>query len=244
MKIKTLSPQDLALLGTYDTPTVCNVIELFDLRPRTSGYMDGRIQACFPEMPPMVGYAVTATFQAAAPPLGGDVYASMEEQVAAFAHAPGPIVIVFQDLDDPPLAATFGEVMCTTYQAFGAVGLITSGAGRDLDQVQDLNFPAFTNGTICSHGYSHQPSIQVPVRVGGETVYPGQLLHGDCNGVTSIPIEIASEVAHTCQPLVEAEQIVLGYLHGGSVTVKGLSEARGEMANKIGELRAQVARPR
>ena len=98
----------------------------------------------------MVGYAATATFRSAAPPRSGNVYSGLSEQVAAFAELPGPPVVVFQDLDDPVAAATFGEVMCTTYKAFGAVGLITSGAGRDLDQVEALNFPCFTSGTICA----------------------------------------------------------------------------------------------
>src|SRR5919199_746978 len=145
---------DLELLRRYDTPTVCNVIELFDHRPRTHGYMDGRIQACFPKLPPMVGYASTATFRSAAAPRAGNVYSSLAEQVASFADLPGPPVVVFQDLDDPPAAATYGEVMCTTYKAFGAVGLITSGAGRDLDQVEALHFPCFCDGTICAHGYA------------------------------------------------------------------------------------------
>src|SRR5262249_43502521 len=48
---------DLELLRKFDTPTICNVVELFELRPRTAGYMSGRIQACFPKLPPMVGYA-------------------------------------------------------------------------------------------------------------------------------------------------------------------------------------------
>jgi hypothetical protein len=56
----------LDTLRKYDTPTICNVLELFDHRPRTAGYMDRRIQACFPKMPPMVGYAATATFRSAA----------------------------------------------------------------------------------------------------------------------------------------------------------------------------------
>ena len=106
--------------------------------------MDGRIQACYPKLPPMVGYASTATFRPASPPRAGNVYAGLDEQVASFAELPGPAVVVFQDLDDPPSPATFGEVMCTTYKAFGAVGLITSGAGRDLDQVEALGFPCFT----------------------------------------------------------------------------------------------------
>src|SRR5438128_949011 len=113
----------LDALRKFDTPTICNVLELFDHQPRTSGYMDARIQACFPQLPPMVGYAVTATFRAGAKPRSGDVYAGLERQVRQMAELPGPKVIVFQDLDDPVVAATFGEVMCTTYQAFGAVGL-------------------------------------------------------------------------------------------------------------------------
>src|SRR6516162_9418609 len=144
----TVSAADLELLRKYDTPTVCNVIELFDLRPRHTGYFDARIQACYPKLPPMVGYASTATFRSAEPPRKGDVYSGLAEQVASFASLPQPVVVVFQDLDDPPASATFGEVMCSTYQAFGAAGLITSGAGRDLDQVDALNFPCFTSGTI------------------------------------------------------------------------------------------------
>jgi hypothetical protein len=50
--------------------------------------------------------------------------------------------MVFQDLDDPPVGATFGEVMCSVYQAYGSVGLVTSGGGRDLLQVEALDvFP-------------------------------------------------------------------------------------------------------
>src|SRR5437868_12293796 len=100
---------DLELLRKFDTPTVCNVVELFDRRPRTAGYMDARIQACFPRLPPMVGYAATATFRSAFPPRSGDVYSGLADQVAALAEGPGPAVVVFQDLDDPAASATFGE---------------------------------------------------------------------------------------------------------------------------------------
>src|SRR5262245_39498760 len=97
-KYPAVPAADLELLRQYDTPTVCNVIELFDVRPRTAGYMDGRIRACFPKMPPMVSYASTATFRSAAPPRAGDVYSGLAEQVATFAELPGPAVVVFQDL--------------------------------------------------------------------------------------------------------------------------------------------------
>ncbi len=241
--VRTAMPKPLALaaaeleqLRRYDTPTVCNVIELFELRPRHTGYLDGRIRACFPGLPPMVGYASTATFRSAAAPRTGSAYAGLAEQVESFAELPGPAVVVFQDLDDPVAAATFGEVMCTTYTAFGAAGLITSGAGRDLDQVEALAFPCFTGGTICAHGYCHFPHVGVPVRVGGVTIHPGDLLHGDRNGVTAIPHEIASETAHACADYVAAEAVVLDYLRSGSVTLKGFTEARARCKEMLDSL--------
>jgi len=209
------------------------VIELFDVRPRTAGYMDARIQACYPKLPPMVGYAATATFRSAAPARAGDVYAGLTEQVAAFADLPGPAVVVFQDLDNPIASATFGEVMCTTYKAFGAAGLITSGAGRDLDQVEALAFPCFSNGTVCAHGYCQVIQINVPVHVGGVLVYPGDLIHGDRNGVTTIPNEIASAVAHGCPEFMAAEAVVLDYLRAGRVEPKGYAAARQECRGRI-----------
>src|SRR5215213_5169872 len=105
--VHNLTDADLELLRKYDTPTICNVVELYDLHPRTAGYMDGRITACYPKLPPMVGYAATATFRSAAPPTAGSAYSGLAEQVAAFGELPGPAAVVFQDLDDPPAAATF-----------------------------------------------------------------------------------------------------------------------------------------
>jgi 4-hydroxy-4-methyl-2-oxoglutarate aldolase len=234
---------DLDLLRKFDTPTICNVIELFDVRPRTAGYMNGRIQACFPKMPPMVGYASTATFRSAFAPRAGNVYSGLAEQVASFAELPGPAVVVFQDLDDPVTAATFGEVMCSTYKGFGAAGLITSGAGRDLDQVEAIGFPCFTGSTICSHGDCHIVQVGVPVHVGGIGIHPGDLLHSDRNGVTTIPIEIASAVAQACPEFMTAESVVIDYVRGGKVDVAGFAAAHKECKRRI-ELLAKKVRGR
>ncbi len=233
-------PIDLELLAQYDTPTISNVIELFEVRPRNQGYMDARIRACFPEMPPVVGYAATATMRCALPRREGDVYGSLDEQVARFSELPGPPIVVFQDLDDPPVAATFGEIMCTTYKSFGAAGLITSGAARDLDQVRRLGFPAFSNGAICSHGYSHIVDLHGTVRVGGLTIYPGDLMHADCNGVTTIPVEIAAEVAQVAAEFCAAESIVLDYLKKGRPDVKAFREARLGMMSALAALGKRV----
>jgi len=237
-------PSVLPKLRSFDTPTICNLIELFEVRPRNTGYMDARIKACFPEMPPFVGFAATATFRSSGPPREGDAYAGIAGQVERFGELSGPPVVVFQDLDDPVVAATFGEVMCTTYQAFGAVGLITSGAGRDLEQVREIGFPVFTGSTICAHGYCHILQAHVPVHVGGLAIYPDDLLHGDLNGVTTIPKDIATEMAEVGDEFVAAEKIVLDAMRDGAPTVARLKEARAEMAAVVAGLRARVSRKR
>ena len=239
-----LTPETLRKLTAFDTPTICNIIELFDVRPRNAGFMDARITAAFPEMGPIVGFAATATFRADAAPAGDDGYSSNEDQVELFAALSGPPIVVFQDLDDPPVAATFGEVMCTTYQTFGAVGLITSGAGRDLDQVRAIGFPVFTGGTICAHGYCHFPQINVPVRVGGLTVKPNDLLHCDVNGVSTIPADIAGEIADIGDEFVAAEGIVLDALRGDNPSLAQYKAARQEMGVVVEKLRRQVTRTR
>ncbi len=226
----------LDALRKYDTPTVCNVLELFECRSRIVGYTDARIQACYPALPPMVGFATTATFRAGAPPRGGDTYMGLGAQVERIASLSGPKVVVFQDLDDPAVAATFGEIMCTTYKAFGCVGLVTSGAGRDLDQVEPLKFPCFTGGTMPSHGYTQIVELEVPVRVGGVWISPGDLLHGDRNGITTIPLELAALTAEGCAGFVDAESVVLNYLRSGPATASGFIVARDECKRRMNEL--------
>jgi regulator of RNase E activity RraA len=238
-----VSSATLAKLRQFDTPTICNVIELFDVRPRNSGYMDHRIRANFPELPPMVGFACTAAFRASFPPQSGDVYGSFLEQVEQFRGLPGPAVMVFQDLDDPPVAATFGEVLCSVYKGYGSTGLITSGAGRDLLQVRALDYPVFTGSTICAHAYCHILHIGQPVRVGGLVVHQGDLLHGDANGVTSIPLEIADEAADVAQEFCDIEKIVIGYVRSaGPKTIEGLAQARDEFTAAMAKLYRRVRR--
>lgn len=239
----TVSSETLQKLAKYDTPTICNVIELFDVRPRNQGYMDGRIKCDFPEFPPMVGFAATASFRSDAPPEGGDAYGSIQSQLDQFGNLPGPPVVVFQDLDDPPVAAVFGEVMCSTYKAYGAVGLVTNGAGRDLDQVRAIQFPVFTSSTICSHAYCHMLHIGLPVRVGGLMVNRADLLHGDTNGVTNIPQDIAAEVADVADEFVSAEEIMLDYVQAeGEKTVDKFNQLREEFQAVVGSLRGRVSR--
>lgn len=239
-----MSPKCLAALAHYDTATICNTIELFGVRPDSIGFMDGRIRSAFPELPPMVGFASTASFRSAAPPpAAGNIYGNLETQLQHLTSLPGPAIVVFQDLDDPPVGATFGEVMCSVYQACGAVGLITSGAGRDLLPVRKLNFPVFVGSTICSHAYCHMTDVGKAVRVGGLVVNPGDLLHGDSDGVTSIPLDIASEIPDAAAEFVAAERILLDYAQSpGQKSVAELKDRRQAMGEAIAALRRRVTR--
>jgi len=238
-----ISAQTLSKLAQYDTPTICNVIELFEVRPNHTGFMDGRIRANFPELPPMVGFASTAAFRSGGPPTGGDAYGTIDDQVRRFEELPGPAVMVFQDIDDPAVGATFGEIMCSVYQAFGSVGLITSGGGRDLAQVRALGYPVFTGTTICAHAWCHLLHLGLPVRVGGLVVHQGDLLHGDANGITGIPLQIAAEVADLAEEYVAAEKIILDYVRGpAEKTLPGLTAAREQLVAVLNGLRQRVKR--
>ena len=239
----TITSEELTKLAKYDTPTICNVIELFDIRPRNRGYMDHRVKCNFPELAPTVGFAATACFRSDAPPAGGDAYGSIGAQLEQFAKLPGPPVVVFQDLDDPPAAAVFGEVMCSTYKAFGSTGLVTNGAGRDLEQVRALKYPVFTGSTICSHGYCHMLHLGLPVRVGSLMVNHGDLLHGDANGVTNIPLEIASDVAELAGEFLAAEELVMNYVKSpGEKSIARYNELRKEFQAVVAKLTRRVAR--
>ena len=56
-----ISPGTLKDLRRYDSATVANVIELFEVRPRNRGFMSREITAAFPELPHNGRFAATAT---------------------------------------------------------------------------------------------------------------------------------------------------------------------------------------
>lgn len=237
--VSTLTTHHLASLAKVDSPTVANVIELFDVQSRVAGYSNATLKAVYPDLPPAVGYAVTATFRSAYPAIG-DAYGGMAQLIEEAMAIPAPRIVVFQDLDEPAVSATYGEVMATSFQAFGFAGLITSGAARDIEQVRALKFPCWASGTIVSHGYNHFLAANIPVNVGGLTVQPGDLIHADANGIVNIPLHIAPAVAELCEPFIQAENIVLGYLRGPDVTMDGYKQAQMKIREAMAELRTRA----
>ena len=239
---KGLSPGVLETLRKYDSSTICNVIELFKLRPNISGYMNGSIRAQHPKFGPIVGYSTTATFRSAFPSVETNVYRRIAEHIERMQEIPEPRLVVVQDLDEPPAAAALGEVLSRVYKRFGCAGFVTNGATRDVLQVEKLHFPVFASSVIVSHGYPHLEEIHVPVHVGGLTVRPGDLLHADANGVVMIPSDIAEMVAEACEAFSAAECIVMEYLEGESVTPQGYREIWEKTKKQIEELSGKVRR--
>ncbi len=210
MSIPHLDAGQLEMLRRYNTPTVSNAIELFDVRPRETGFLPHFIRCLLPELGVIVGYAVTSQTTALPPEAGikeADLLADYLRYVAA---QPGPKIAVAEDIDDPPgLGAQFGEVTATIHQKLGCVGHITSGCPRDLDEVKALGFQLFGLNPCVSHAYVRLVDFGKPVTLGGVTIRSGDLLHADKHGVCIVPQEIAPKLPEACAEVERRERPLL-----------------------------------
>ena len=62
--MKKISQNLLETLRKYDTPTIVNSLELLDSKFRTSGFTTEQLVCADTSLPPIVGYARTATISA------------------------------------------------------------------------------------------------------------------------------------------------------------------------------------
>jgi 4-hydroxy-4-methyl-2-oxoglutarate aldolase len=219
----------LRSLARYDSPTLANAIETFEVQPRDIGFADSRVRCMFPELGRMVGFAATATIVArgASPPgwtgAGNDALYRHARTVRA------PRVVVVQDLDDPPAhGSLWGEVHATIFGALGCVGCVTDGAVRDLDEARRLGFHFYAAGPAVSHAYVRVETVGEPVEIGGLTVAPGDLLHADQHGVLKIPLEIAAELPAAADRVIETEQTLLRWVRSDDFDPERLAEMRAQ----------------
>jgi 4-hydroxy-4-methyl-2-oxoglutarate aldolase len=216
-----LSKEELEAICKWPTCAISNGIELFNIQPRNAGFMLPEIKSVFPELPPMIGYAVTAVITAdtsegrkIAPP---DFWDQIQK-------IPVPKVVVIHDVDQPVLGSFWGEVNGNIYKALGCVGTVTDGSVRDLDEVKEAGFHFFSSCISVSHAYVHLTEIGVPVKVGGLWVKPGDLIYGDKHGVLSIPKEIARDVARATQLVEDWERPVINYCKSKEFSLDGLKK--------------------
>lgn len=200
----TLTPAQLDTLKRIDSPTIANAIETFEVRLRVSGYVGYDIRCIFPELPPTVGYAVTCTVDSTTEGRQGIGFNALYELLE---KAPKPAIVVMQDVgQDRVHSCHAGEVMSTRMKSLGAVGILTDGGLRDVNEVRNLGgFQYFCAGLVVSHGNPICVSVGDDVTISGMTVKMGDLLHGDVNGIVHIPDDVAAHVAEAAHKVWERE---------------------------------------
>ena len=217
-----LTHAELEALRGITAPTIANAIETFQVRPRNEGFMDSTIRCVFPDRRPMVAFAVTAKIAAQERPDSAVPAWEMWESMAA---VPKPWVVVIEDQDYPnPIGSYWGEVNGSIYQGLGAVGTVTNGGVRDLEEVTETGFHFFASCVLVSHAYVHLVEVGAPATAGGLTVNPGDLLHGDRHGVTSIPIDLARKLPKAAVEVERRERRIIDYARSPDCSAEGLRQ--------------------
>lgn len=214
----------ISLLKTIDTPTVCNAIELLKVRSGGEGFTSNAVKCLYPELGPMVGYAVTVQMETVTQMEPRDPNITMKFYEAIEA-SPNPVVIVIQEIGAyKEFAAHSGDVMTTLVQNFGAVGLITDCNVRDFNEVKPLGFHTFAAGLSASHVNCRIAAVGVPVQVHGMTVRTGDIVHGDINGLVQVPREKIEELPEKIAEVRKTEQDLMARVREGGFTLDDLRE--------------------
>jgi regulator of RNase E activity RraA len=214
----------LEALAKYDSPTLSNAIETFDVRNRDEGYTAYSIRCMFPDLPPVVGYAATVTVRSHEPPANPLEPAVLWKHVQAIS---APRILVAQDLDESEgVGAMWGEVQATIFKALGCQAIVTDGVVRDLKEVRAMGLQLYAAGTTVSHAYAHFESAGHSVTIGGLAVRPGDLLHADQHGVLLIPDAIASRLPDAADKIIAREQKLIGWIRSKDFDPSRLDEMR------------------
>jgi 4-hydroxy-4-methyl-2-oxoglutarate aldolase len=187
--MNTIPYADLLQLKRWNTPTIYNGWEQITQRNAAAeGFNLEETRDFMPQMGPMVGYAVTVTFEPSNPKhRETNAWSEYRRYVASVA---GPKIVVVQDLDKPRVIGAFwGEVNSNIHRALGCVGTIVDGAIRDVDEMANAGFKALARRMCVGHAFSHPVCWNCEVEVFGRSVKPGDLIHADKHGFLVIPPE-------------------------------------------------------
>lgn len=133
----------------------------------------------------MVGTALTVKA-----PIGDNL---MFHQALDMAR-PGDIIVV--DGGSGNNRSLAGEIMLRFACQKGVAGVVVDGYLRDLDGVETLTMPVYAKGITPQGPFKNGPGeVNVPVAVGGQVVFPGDILVGDKDGIVVIRIQDAKEIA-------------------------------------------------
>jgi regulator of RNase E activity RraA len=218
----------LEALARYDTPTICNAMEIVAPERRLIGYTTKPLVCPFPDLPPMVGYARTVTIRSVLKStFPADEQA--KRRIGYYEYVGtgfGPRITVIQDIDgaDAGYGAFWGEVQSNVHKALGCLGVITDGSIRDIPQWAP-GFQALAGSIGPSHAWVHAEHWGGGVRVAGMTVHSDDLIHADQHGAIVIPTDIAAKIPEAAELCGRRETPILEIARSPDFTLEKLKEA-------------------
>ncbi|MGI9335724.1 MAG: RraA family protein [Gammaproteobacteria bacterium] len=228
----TLTDADLEVLKQWDTPTICNGLEVVSPERRALGFTTEQLHCFDPALAPMVGYARTATIRAVTPATEpADV---MREQRARYyeyvASGASPTVVIIQDLDpNPGFGAFWGEVNTAVHKGLGALGVVTNGSIRDLDECAP-GFQLLAGKIGPSHAHVHVVGFGETVDVYGLVAEHDDVIHADRHGAVVIPREVVKALPAAIDLLTRREAVILGAARGEGFDIEVLKRAMADSA--------------
>lgn len=206
-----LTTEQITYLKSVDSPTIANAVEVFNLRDRTEGFIGGNVRSLFTDLGVMVGQALTVTVaNPSGEPTGRDGFWRMW---AALSQMPAPSVLVMQDISGAPHRCAYaGEVMATMATRLGAVGMVTDGGYRDVNEVHALGLHYFAAYHVVSHGNFEIVEVGVPITVDGETINTGDILHGDVNGIVVVPAAALDGLREAVEKIQDREKKFMNFI--------------------------------
>jgi len=227
-----LTPALIEELQQFDTPTVCNALEVVAPKRRGYGFTTKPLVCTRPELKPLVGVARTATMRAAHPSdLRGTAARELSDGYYAYIdEGSKPSIVVIQDLDDERgYGSWWGEVNSNIHSGFGCLGVITDGSVRDLPDIAE-GFQMMADRVGPSHAFVHIVDYSRPVTVAGMRVVHGDLLHSDQHGAVVIPHDVAHDIKAAAEDIGKREHVIIRAAQAPGFNIDKLREAQGEAA--------------
>jgi regulator of RNase E activity RraA len=218
---------DLEALRQWDTPTICNALELVVPERRNHGFTLRPFVVVDPKLPPICGLARTGTLRAAFPS-GRSKEAERAMRIAWYeyvADATLPTVVCLQDLDDTPgIGAFWGEVNSAIHKGLGAQGVVTNGSVRDLDMFAP-GFQGLAGVVNPSHAFVHIVAFRIEVTIHGMAVKHDDVVHADRHGAVVIPHEAVTKLPAAIELCARREKVILDMARGDGFNIAKLKEA-------------------